>query len=120
MDAKGRKKYFNIDGNISIEQIYALLDNDDSDNEEEIENLINNSDTESIANEEILPANNMLDTSLTTPEANIHVVRDNEESKKPDKRKKEEPWKWTEEEKANKQKPCTLIPEIQAELPLYI
>ena len=29
--------------------------------------------------EEILPANNTLDTLLTAPEANIHVVRDNEE-----------------------------------------
>ena len=37
--------------------------------------------------EEILPANNTLDTSLATPEANIHVIRDNKESKKPDKEK---------------------------------
>ena len=36
--------------------------------------------------------------------------------KKPDKKKKEEPWKWTEKAKANKQEPCALIPEKQAEL----
>ena len=53
---------------------------------------------------------------MITPEANIHVVRDNEESKKPDKKKKEEPWKWTKKAKGNKQKPYALIPEIQAEL----
>ena len=44
MEAKGRKKYFNIDESISNEQIYALLDNVDSDNEDEIDNLINDSD----------------------------------------------------------------------------
>ena len=78
------------------------MNNIDSENEEEIDNLINDSDTEFIADEEILPANNSLDTSLTTLEANIHVVRDNEESKKPDKKKKEEPWKWTKKAKVNK------------------
>ena len=36
------KIYFNIDENTSSEQIYALLDNVDSDNEEEIDNFINN------------------------------------------------------------------------------
>ena len=103
MEAKGRKKYFIIHENISSEQIYALLDNIASDNEEETVNLINNSVTKFIADEEILLANNTLDTSLTTPGANIHVVGDNEESKKPDKEKKEEPWKWTKKAKANKQ-----------------
>ena len=44
MEAKGRKKYFNIDESISNDQIYALLDNVDSDNEDEIDNLINDSD----------------------------------------------------------------------------
>ena len=72
------------------------MDNVDSDNEEEINNLINNSDREFITQfiaEFILSANNKLDNSLTTLEANIQVVRDNEESKKPDKKKKDEPWK---------------------------
>ena len=81
MEAKGSKKHFNIDENISNKQIYALLDNADSD-EEEIENFRNNSDrkfiTEFIA-EFILPTNNTLDNSLTTLEANIQVVRENEE-----------------------------------------
>ena len=93
MVANGLKKYFDIDKNISGKQIYALLDNVDSDKEEETENLINDSDTEFIADEEILPVNNTLDTSLTTPKANIHMVRDDEESKDPDKKKKEEQWK---------------------------
>ena len=58
MEAKGRKKCFNIDDNISSEQIYALLDNVNSDNEGEIDNLINDSGTKFIANEETLPAQN--------------------------------------------------------------
>ena len=82
MEAKGRKKYFNFDENISSEQIYEFLDNVYGDNEEEIDNLINDSDTGLITDEEILPANNTLNTSLSTPEANIHVTRYNEESKK--------------------------------------
>ena len=72
-------KDFNIYENISSEQIYALFNNIDSDNEEEIDNLINDADIEFIADEEILSANNTLNTSLTTLEANILVVRDNEE-----------------------------------------
>ena len=61
------------------------MNNADGDNEEEIDNLINDSDTEFIADEEILQANNTLKTSLTTMKANILFVRDNKESKKPDK-----------------------------------
>ena len=56
-----------------------------------MDSLINDSDTELIADEEILQANNALGTSLNTLEVNIHVVRDNEESKEPDRKKKEEP-----------------------------
>ena len=64
--------------------MYALLklNNVNSDNEEETDNLINDSETGFIADEEILPANNTLNTLLATPEANIHLIRDNEESKK--------------------------------------
>ena len=55
------------------------MNNADGDNEEEIDNLINDSDTEFIADEEILQANNTLKTSLTTTKANIPLVRDNKE-----------------------------------------
>ena len=41
METEGIKKYFNVDENFSSEQICALLDNIDSDNEEEIDKLIN-------------------------------------------------------------------------------
>ena len=44
------------------------------------------------------------------------MVRDDEESKDPDKKKKEEQWKQTKKVKTNKKEPFALIPEIQSEL----
>ena len=58
--------------NASSEQIYALLDDIESADEDDIDSLINNSDTEVIAKEEIAQAVSAQDTSLTTPEANLH------------------------------------------------
>ena len=90
MATKGRKRYFHIDENASSVQIYALLDDVESPDENDIDNLMNDSDTEFIAEEEITLAASTQDTSLTTPETNLHVVpRDNQ----PEERK--ELWKWT-------------------------
>ena len=47
------KRYLHIDEKASSEQMYALLDDVDSDDEDDIENLMNDSDTEFIAEEEI-------------------------------------------------------------------
>ena len=71
----GRKRYFHIDENASSEQIYALLDYVKSVDEDDIDNLMNDSDTEFIAEEEITQAASTQDTSLTTPEANLHVYQ---------------------------------------------
>ena len=49
VEVKGIKTYFNIDENISSEQIDAFLDNINSDNQEEIYISINDSDAEFIA-----------------------------------------------------------------------
>ena len=67
--------------------MYALLklNNVNSDNEDETDNLINDSETGFIGDEEILPANNTLNTLLATPEANIHLIRAMKNQKKPDK-----------------------------------
>ena len=79
--------------------MYALLDDVDSDDEDDKENLMNDSDTEFIAEEEITQAASTQDTSLTTPEANLHVVpSDNQSEKK--KNKKEELRKWTKKSKS--------------------
>ena len=49
MATNRRKRYFNIDENVSSEQMYALLDDAESADEDEIDNLIN--DSEFIAEE---------------------------------------------------------------------
>ena len=47
----GRKKYVNIE-RISSGDIFALLDSTESDDEGDIENIMNDSDTESVAEDE--------------------------------------------------------------------
>ena len=56
---------------------YVLLDDEDN-----IDNLMNDSDTEFIAEEEIIQTASTEDTSLTAPEANLHVVPSDNQSKK--------------------------------------
>ena len=100
MKRDGRKRYFHIDENASTEQIYALIDDVESADEDDIDNLMNDSDTAFIAEEKITQAASTQDTSLTTPEANLHVVPNNNQSKKKEKNKKEELWKWTKQSKS--------------------
>ena len=79
-----------------------------------MDNLMNDSDTEFIA-EVIAQLASIRDTSLTTPEANLHVVPSDNQSKKKEKNKKEELWKWTKKVKVIKQE-CHLVPEIHPNL----
>ena len=90
MATHGRKRYFHIDENTGSEQIYSLLDDVESDDKNDIDNLMNDSDTEFIAEEEITQVASTQDTSLTTPEANLHVVPSDNQSKKREKNKNEE------------------------------
>ena len=46
MATNSRKRYFHIDGKASSEQIYALLDDVESADKDDIDNLMNDSDTE--------------------------------------------------------------------------
>ena len=75
-----RKKYVQINNHTSSNQIFALLDNVQSDEEEDIEELTDDSDTEFFANDEdienIFPDSDNAD--ILTPEARIHIVKDNE------------------------------------------
>ena len=77
MSTNSGKRYFHIDENASNEQICAVLDNVESAHEDEIGNLMNDSDTEFIAEEDITQAASTKDTSLTIPEANLRVVPSN-------------------------------------------
>ena len=92
MGTNGRKRYFLIDKLANSEQTYALLDNVESADEDDKDNLINDSDTEFIAEEEITQVSSTQDTSFTTPEANLHVVPSDNQLKKKEKNKKEELW----------------------------
>jgi len=51
------------------------LDDVDSADELDIDNLMDDSDTEYIAEEEIQPDQDTQDTSVIIPEANTHVVK---------------------------------------------
>ena len=75
--------------------MHALLDDVESVDKDVIGNLMNYSETEFIAEEEITQAASRMNTSLTTPEANLHVVPSGNQSKKKEKNKKEELWKLT-------------------------
>ena len=112
----GRKRYFYIDENAGSEQIHSLLDDVESDDNNDIDNLMNDSDTEFIAEEEIAQAASTQDTSLTIPKANLHIVPSDNQSKKREKNKNEELWKWTKKVKVTKQEECHLMPEIQPNL----
>ena len=67
-----RKKYFQLD-NITHDDVFALLETVDSDAEQDIDDLMNDSDTEFIAEDDILEGDVDTDYSITTPNANIHV-----------------------------------------------
>ena len=75
-----RKKYVQINNHTSSDQIFALLDNVQSDEEEDIEEFMDDSDTEFFANDEdienIFPDSDNAD--ILTSEASIHIVKDNE------------------------------------------
>ena len=90
MATNGTERYFYIDENTSSEQIYALLDDVESAGKDDIDNLMNDSDTEFIADEEITQAASTQDTSLTIPEANLHVLPSDNQSKKREKNKNKE------------------------------
>ena len=64
---------------------------------------MNDSDTKFIAEEEITQAVRTKDTSLTTSQANLHVVPSDNQLKKKEKNKKEELWKWAKKVKVTKQ-----------------
>ena len=88
MATNGRRRYFHLDENASSKQIYTLLDDVESADEDGIDNLMNDSDTEFIAEQEITQAASTQDTSLTRPDTNLHVVTSDNQSKKKKRTKK--------------------------------
>ena len=69
-----RKRHFDIDSDASTGQVFTLLDAVQSNNEDEIDELMNDFDTEFIAPEEIKLTDNQGNVSALTLEANVHIV----------------------------------------------
>ena len=74
MDLKNKRKYYvKIDRDTTSEQVLALLDEEDK-----IDNLMNDSDTELIMGEEIAEEKNENSSNdggdLFVPDANAHIV----------------------------------------------
>ena len=76
-----RKKYVNVE-RLSSGDIFALLDSIESDDEGDIENIMNYSDTEIVAEDESVISTNIIrkeevgdqSSSVSVPEASIHIL----------------------------------------------
>ena len=76
-----RKKYVNIE-RLSSSDIFALLDSNESHDEGDIENLMNDFDTEFVAEDESVISTNIIrkeeigdqSNSVQVPEASIHIL----------------------------------------------
>ena len=116
-----RKKYVRINNHTSRDQIFALLaDNVQSDEEEYIEELMNDSDTEFFANDEDIEniVSDSDNADILTPEASIHIVKDNEkEQGKNSKRKLEEvQFQWRRNIAPNIREECNFVGEVYHQL----
>ena len=69
-----QEKIFHISSGTSTDKILALLDTVQRDNEDEIDKLINDCNTEFIALEEFKLTGNLDNASVLTPEANFYVA----------------------------------------------
>ena len=69
-----QKRHFDIDSDASTVQVFMLLDFVQSNNEDEIDKLMNDFDTEFIAPEEIGFTDNQGNVSALTLEGNVHIV----------------------------------------------
>ena len=99
MERNNRKKYINIDCETGSNEIFAMLDQTENETDSDIENLLEDSDTEYIAEEPILDNKEEIH-QLLTPEATVHVedeVLDIDEptAKKHKKKAAELKWKQT-------------------------
>ena len=72
MERNSRKKYIHVDRGTGSHEIFAMLDKIESETESDTENLLEDSDTEYIA-EEPIPDNKEESYQLLTPEATVHV-----------------------------------------------
>ena len=100
--------------------IFAMLDAIGSDNESDIDNLLEDSDTEYVA-EEPVPADNEDSHDVLTPEANIHIENTASSSTDPPRKKLKHATaslKWQRKPKLIKRKNCELEAKILLDLPV--
>jgi hypothetical protein len=88
-----RKKYIRIDRETGSNEIFAMLDEIGSDNESDVENLLEDSDTEYVEDMPVPETGNNEENhhQLLAPDANIHVIETptTSESEPPRKKLKE-------------------------------
>ena len=120
MESNNRKKYVMINRETGSNGIFAMLDAIGSDNESDIDNLLEDSDTEYVA-EEPVPADNEDSHDVLTPEANIHIENTASSSTDPPRKKLKHATaslKWQRKPKLIKRKNCELEAKILLDLPV--
>ena len=68
-----RKEYIRIESDISNDELFAMFDETDSGDESDIENILNDSDTEFLCDKPITTMANDIHKALV-PETNFHVA----------------------------------------------
>ena len=79
------KKYYRVDQDTTSNEIFAMFDQVNSETESDLEELLNYSDTEFIADEPLSQENEIesSDLSVLVLEANVHIDPSNEEPEDP-------------------------------------
>ena len=86
MEKKAGKKYFHIDSNTG-NGVFAILEEVGSEDEAYLSDVMNDSDTEFVADEPLDIVRNCDAKHTLVPEANVHVIPDAADAPKPPKRK---------------------------------
>ena len=110
VERNNRKKYIHIDRETGSNEIYVMLDEIESDTESDIENLLEDSDTQYIS-EEPIPNNKEESHRVLTSEATVQVENESLDVEEPvSKKLKKENYclKWKRTSKFIKAKKCTL------------
>ena len=81
MESNKRKKYIHIDRETGSNQIYAMLDEIESNTKSDIENLLEDSEAEYVS-EELIPDNKEESHRVLTPEATVHVENESLDAEK--------------------------------------
>ena len=86
MEKEKRKRYVRIDRETGSKKFFAIFEEIETEAVSDVENLLEDSDTELIAEEEIPDTNEDIHQLLTT-EAVVHVESESNESEPPQKKK---------------------------------